>query len=54
MIAREEREKKEEHAEQQEKGAICLSCWEAKVKVATILDDKEALKALYNKADKFD
>jgi hypothetical protein len=40
--------------ELQEKQAIRLSCWEAKVKVATILDDKEALKALYDKANKFD
>jgi hypothetical protein len=31
-----------------------LSQWEAKVKVATILDDKVALRALYDEADKFD
>jgi hypothetical protein len=61
MIAKEEREKRqEEQAAQQEEWAAQqelqdsqLSCWEAKVKVATILDNKVALKALYDEADKF-
>jgi Cleft lip and palate transmembrane protein 1 (CLPTM1) len=55
MIAKEEREKQqEEQAAQQELCASRLSHWEAKVKVAMILDNKVALKALYEEADKFD
>jgi hypothetical protein len=62
MLAKEEREKdrRSRHcsrrSRQQSRNfqASRLSHWEAKVKVTTISDDKVALKALYEEADKFD